>query len=314
MKIKNIQLKQTIGMRVIKTALAVTIGLYLSMLFNLNSPIFTSIASITSMKPSFAESFKDVKKRMFSSIFGVSLGFILSNVPVDDYIKPFIAGFGIILVIYILQVFHMKEMSLLSSIVFTASFLSKSDKLIYGVNRIIGTFLGIIIGVTINYLISSPNIYEDFLNSARKTTDICLKTCEQLFLSTKDFDFYEFERAYTHTEEIYELLLLEIDTPFHGEINLKLSTDIIKLLTEIYLRLHLINNISKEPDINEDNRQHISDLYKYTILYSGNLSGDLNTVYNYHINIIFKNINELQKLIGVNNGKRRKQVNSTKKI
>lgn len=306
MKIKNIQFKQTIGMRVIKTALAVTIGLYISMLLNLNSPIFTSIASITSMKPSFAESFKDVKKRMFSSIFGVSLGFILSNVPIDDYIKPFIAGFGIILVIYILQVFHMKEMSLLSSIVFAASFLSKSDKLIYGVNRIIGTFLGIVIGVTINYLISSPNVYEDFLDSAKKTTDIAIRICEELLLTTRDFDFLEFENAYAHTEKIYELLLLEINVPFHSEINLKHSTKIKKILTEVYLRLHLLTNISKQPNINEKNQKHISEVYNYTTLYYGNLSGDLNTVYNYHIDIVFKHIDELQKLLGADNGKKYK--------
>lgn len=307
MRLKDIDFKQTIGMRIIKTALAVTIGLYLSMLLNLNSPIFTSIASITSMKPSFAESFKDVKKRMFTAIFGVSLGFILGSINVPEYISPFVAGFGIIIIIYILQVFKIKDMASMSCIVFIASFLSNTDKIIYGVNRIVGTFLGIVVGVAINYLISSPDIYEDFIEEAKKTTKIATNTSKELFLYKGIRDISAFEMSYHKTDKFFGLLLKELDTPIHGKINLSLSKNIIKLLTNIDLRLNLLSNIKKGPNISDENIDLIADIYKYTILFPGELYGDLNTVYNYHMNVIFKNIKELNMLIGENNGQRNKQ-------
>lgn len=305
MDFKEIELKQTIGMRIIKTALAVTIGLYLSMLFNLNSPIFTTIASITSMKPSFAESFKDVKKRMFTAIFGVTLGFILGSINVDEYISPFVAGFGIIIVIYILQVFKMKDMASMSCIVFIASFLSNTDKVIYGINRIVATFVGIVVGVLVNYLISSPNIYEDFLEATKKTTTIASTTAKNLFLTTKDKNILYFEQSYKICEKTFSLLLKELDTPIHGKIDLELSKNIMRLLTNIDLRFSLLYNIKKSPVITDDNLDLIAKLYKYTIIFPGKLEGDLNTVYNYHMNIIFKNIDELNKLIGELDGQRK---------
>lgn len=298
MDFKEIEMKQTIGMRTIKTALAVTIGLYLSMLFNLNSPIFTSIASITSMKPSFAESFSDVKKRMFTAIFGVSLGFILGSINVSEYISPFIAGLGIIIIIYILQVFKIRDMASMSCIVFIASFLSNTDKIIYGVNRIVGTFLGIVVGVLVNYLISSPNIYEDFLEVSRHANNIATLTARELFLSKDNHNISEFEIAYKKVEKTFGLLIKELDTPMHGKINLELSKTIMKLLTNIDLRLNLLSNIKKGPEMNEENIELIKKLYNYSILFPGDLEGDLNTVYNYHMNVIIKNIDELNKLIG----------------
>ena len=81
MAIKNkIDYKYRIGMRAIKTALAVLIGLYISYLLNLNSPIFVSIAAVSSMKPSMSESLDDMKKRLFTAVIGVIIGYLASKI------------------------------------------------------------------------------------------------------------------------------------------------------------------------------------------------------------------------------------------
>ena len=154
MAIKNkLDYKYRIGMRAFKTALAVVIGLYLSYLLNLDSPIFVSIAAVSSMKPSMSESLQDTKKRAFTCVFGVILGYLSSIISVPEFVEPLIAGLGILITIYILVVFKMKDMTQLSCIVFVASFSSNSDKFYYATNRIIGTFVGIIVGVLVNYFI-----------------------------------------------------------------------------------------------------------------------------------------------------------------
>lgn len=183
MAIKNkIDYKYRIGMRTLKTALAVVIGLYISYLLDLDSAIFVSIAAVSTMKPSMSESLEDFKKRLFTCVFGVMVGYFFSKISVVEYLEPLIAGLGILLTIYILVVVKMKDMTQLSCIVFVASFCSNSDKFYYATNRIIGTVIGIIVGVLVNYFISSPNVWEDFYSCSEKLLQV-----KQLGLETNSF-------------------------------------------------------------------------------------------------------------------------------
>lgn len=159
MAIKNkFDYKYRIGMRAIKTALAVVIGLFISDFFKLNSQIFVAIAAVSSMKPSMSESLDDMKKRLFTAVIGVIIGYLASKISLPLLLEPLIAGLGVLIIIYILAILKMRDMTQLSCIVFVASFCSDSDKVVYAFNRILGTVIGVLVGVLVNYYISSPNI------------------------------------------------------------------------------------------------------------------------------------------------------------
>ncbi|MDU3457107.1 MAG: aromatic acid exporter family protein [Peptoniphilus harei] len=296
MTIKNkIDYKYRIGMRTLKTALAVVIGLYISYLLDLDSAIFVSIAAVSTMKPSMSESLEDFKKRLFTCVFGVMVGYFFSKISVVEYLEPLIAGLGILLTIYILVVVKMKDMTQLSCIVFVASFCSNSDKFYYATNRIIGTVIGIIVGVLVNYFISSPNVWEDFILAARscyRSSNLVLKQ----ILSGEKVDLSEFNRELASATKLYKLLEKEADTPFQYRYK-KISREkrIMSLIESISVRLEVVENMDAGHFSFEVSQEALKR-YDLEEEYSSNLDVE-DRVYNYHIEYILKYMDQLKEEI-----------------
>lgn len=296
MTIKNkIDYKYRIGMRTLKTALAVVIGLYISYLLDLDSAIFVSIAAVSTMKPSMSESLEDFKKRLFTCVFGVMVGYFFSKISVVEYLEPLIAGLGILLTIYILVVVKMKDMTQLSCIVFVASFCSNSDKFYYATNRIIGTVIGIIVGVLVNYFISSPNVWEDFILAARscyRSSNLVLKQ----ILSGEKVDLIEFNRELASATKLYKLLEKEADTPFQYRYK-KISREkrIMSLIESISVRLEVVENMDADHFSFEVSQEALKR-YDLEEEYSSDLDVE-DRVYNYHIEYILKYMDQLKEEI-----------------
>ncbi len=296
MTIKNkIDYKYRIGMRTLKTALAVVIGLYISYLLDLDSAIFVSIAAVSTMKPSMSESLEDFKKRLFTCVFGVMVGYFFSKISVVEYLEPLIAGLGILLTIYILVVVKMKDMTQLSCIVFVASFCSNSDKFYYATNRIIGTVIGIIVGVLVNYFISSPNVWEDFILAARscyRSSNLVLKQ----ILSEEKVDLSEFNRELASATKLYKLLEKEADTPFQYRYK-KISREkrIMSLIESISVRLEVVENMNADHFSFEVSQEALKR-YDLEEEYSSDLDVE-DRVYNYHIEYILKYMDQLKEEI-----------------
>lgn len=295
MAIKNkIDYKYRIGMRAIKTALAVVIGLYISYLFNLNSPIFVSIAAVSSMKPSMSESLSDMKKRLFTCIFGVILGYLSSIISVPDFVEPLIAGVGILITIYILSVVKMRDMAQLSCIVFVASFCSNSDKAFYAVNRILGTILGVLVGVLVNYFISSPNIWEDFILVSKKCYQSANRVLREIIYD-KRANLSDFNSNLSSANTLYKLLENEVKTPFHHDHTIEKETKIVSLLESISVRLEVINNMNANY-LSDKVSQEVKSRYDLDEPTSHNLT-EVDSVYNYHIEYILRYMDELKELV-----------------
>lgn len=296
MTIKNkIDYKYRIGMRTLKTSLAVVIGLYISYLLDLDSAIFVSIAAVSTMKPSMSESLEDFKKRLFTCVFGVMVGYFFSKISVVEYLEPLIAGLGILLTIYILVVVKMKDMTQLSCIVFIASFCSNSDKFYYATNRIIGTVIGIIVGVLVNYFISSPNVWEDFILAARscyRSSNLVLKQ----ILSGEKVDLSEFNRELASATKLFKLLEKEADTPFQYRYK-KISREkrIMSLIESISVRLEVVENMNADHFSFEVSQEALKR-YDLEEEYSSDLDVE-DRVYNYHIEYILKYMDQLKEEI-----------------
>lgn len=298
-KNKNINLKRPIGMRTIKTALAVTISLYISQMLNLGAPIFTAIASISTMKASISESFNDVSRRLFTAVFGVVLGYLFSLIPLGEEFLPLLAGIGIIIIIYMLQVLNLKRMIILSCIVFVASLCAESNKLVYGINRIIGTFVGIAVSVPINYLISAPNLSQNYLRQAKSLTELSKMFLLEL-ITKSDHKITDFEIEYNKLNEIYKTIISEKSMPVHGELLPVTTEKIMKLFDDISFRFHILNSIKERPHVEKESQKMVESMLRLNIFTEGQLEGDLNSVYNFHIKKIISNLNELEKIIGDN--------------
>lgn len=284
-------------MRTIKTAIAVSLGLYISHLLGLDSPIFVSISSITTMQRSYSETIDSVRVRVITAIIGIILGFVLSLITDDPMIRPIIAGFGVLLCIVILLHFDLQRMISLTTIVFIASYVAKSDKLVYGINRVIGTVLGVFISLVVNFLISSPKIEKDFNEILDSTYQDMFRMARQILLMQNHPSLANLRTEIESANEYYELMNEEINHLHLPDEELHLQTQIVDELNEVYINLRIVNLMRNDfPNLTWTNRALIEDLFHFTVLLDGTMDGSKNIVYNYHINSLLTHLQNIEEI------------------
>lgn len=146
---------EKVGMRNIKTAIAVFISIILSKLFKMEYPFYAAIAAIISMQSSVEESFKTGRNRMLGTSIGAAVGFVCALINPGN---AFVSAIGIVIVIYLCNLIKWKEASSIGGVVFLAIMLNLkgNNPLWYSINRLLDTFLGIIVAIAVNYFIIPP--------------------------------------------------------------------------------------------------------------------------------------------------------------
>lgn len=155
---------EKIGMRTIKTAFAVSFTIFIAQLLNLQSPFFAGIAAIIAMQSSVSKSFNMAKNRMLSTILGAIIALLFSLIAPEN---PFFIAIGIIIIIYLCNMFNWKKSIQLSAMVFLSILLNHEEgsRVNYALYRTLDTFIGLVIGTLINYFILPPNIEDNIKTS-----------------------------------------------------------------------------------------------------------------------------------------------------
>lgn len=155
-----------IGMRTFKTALAVIVTLFICDLLNITNPFFATIAAIIAMETSVSGSLLIARERMYGTVIGAAIALLFTLLFPVNYIT---IGLGVLLVIYICDVFQWQNTIKISNIVFIAILLGfeESGQVQYAVFRTLDTLLGLTVGTLVNYFVY-PHKVEITLN---KTMD-----------------------------------------------------------------------------------------------------------------------------------------------
>ena len=142
-----------VGGRNIKTAISVFICISIFQLLNSPYPFYVCIAAVICMQKSVHNSFVIGKNRMIGTVIGGFIGYILF---VSMGNSALVCGLGIILVIYSCNLFNQDGSVAISCIVFIAIMtnLKGIPAHIYAVNRVIDTFIGILVSIFINRFIN----------------------------------------------------------------------------------------------------------------------------------------------------------------
>ncbi|EOU1725198.1 aromatic acid exporter family protein [Clostridium perfringens] len=144
-----------IGARNLKTALAVTLCIGFFELIHRQYPFYACIAAVICMKDTVENSYKMGKSRMIGTVTGGLVGLALTFIALNFNLTRFsgiITGIGIVITIYLLNVFNRKGSVSIACIVLIAIMTNLHGKApyAYAVDRIIDTFIGIIIALLIN--------------------------------------------------------------------------------------------------------------------------------------------------------------------
>ena len=288
-------IKNKVGMRTVKTGISVSLGMLLAQLFNLRSPIFVIIGAIMSMRASVSESFIMGKDRMLGTLVGAAIGLITSNIFPQNAL---FLGLGIIIIIYIHNLFNWKPSISLSAIVFSVIFINTGPgQLSYAANRTLDTFVGIAVSMLVNYFIASPNKESLFLEGIK---DIYQDSKEILYniVRGKSIDVEEIKKTIGSSEEEYDALKQDIDMNFYKTDSEGNLNRIILILDDIYNNIRTLSKIKTEPVLTIENIKMMQELYNLAVLTNFDYElEDLDIVYNYHLKELLSDLLYMEKFL-----------------
>lgn len=157
-----------IGLRNIKTALAVFICMILFPLISKDSnPFYACIAAVICMKDTVPSTFKIGVDRILGTVMGGLLGvvciFIIEKFPYLSSFNAILTAIGIIILIYICTCINKPGSVTISCIVLIGIMVNHigPESYAYAVGRSIDTTIGILVAFLVNKYINPPKEKED---------------------------------------------------------------------------------------------------------------------------------------------------------
>lgn len=288
---------EKVGLRTLKTALAVSLTIFLSQILNLRSPFFAGIAAITAMQSSVSESFSTGKDRMFSTILGGIIALLFSLVAPEN---PFFIGLGIIIIIYLCNIFGWKQSVQLSGMVFLSIIINyeEGSRVDYAFYRTVDTLFGLIIGTLINYFVLPPNLEDKMVESVHKMYDLTKDMIECAIWKGEDLELETLRKDLVNVEENYNVLKREIKLNLYKTDTSNNLETIFDLFENIYSNLSTIYTINKTSYVNEENKESLEKLFNKEVPISKMESqGEISLIFNYHLKKIIENLNHIKNLL-----------------
>ncbi len=190
-----------IGMRNIKTTLSVFLCLLLFDLISRENSIYACVAAVICMQNTIVDSLEKGVSRVLGTIVGGLVGifvlFVVSEVfVVSEEMMIFIIPLGIILLIEICVMIDQKQAVVISCVVYLSILISKNRDggyVLYTVNRVLDTSVGIIIALLVNKYVVMPERLRNFINFSKNNQDeIIIDVIEdESHIKTEDMDLNE---------------------------------------------------------------------------------------------------------------------------
>lgn len=292
-----------IGMRTIKTALAVSLAIFISQLLNLKSPFFVGIAAIISMKASVSESLSIGKDRMLGTVFGAIVAIIFSYISPTNVIS---IGIGIVIIIYICNLLGWGKAIQISTMVFLVILLNYTEgsRINYAIYRTMDTLIGLIIGTLINYFFVPPDTYyENLLKKSigdmyHKLKDVL----ENLIWNKEKTSLDELKKHLLTIEEDYKILNKDSKLKIRKQKEISTSKSsfekAINSIENIYSHLTILFHMEKTSPLNENNKNSLEKLFRRK-LEEETILDEMAIIYNYHIRKILDELKTLELIVGL---------------
>lgn len=285
-----------VGMRTVKTIIAVVLTLEISKLLNINSPILAGIAAIMTVESSVSKSFKTAKHRMYGTILGGLVALIITSFAPANFLTT---AMGLFIILYISNLMDWESSVRMAMIVFLVIIVSyeEGDRLLYAFNRTIDTFLGVIIGTTINYFIRPPKvdmkidvIIENMIKEIREYIDVLVWENSKPHLDA-------FTKEIIYIEENYEILKEDVRFKVNTDECLTDYEKIFNMFQSIQSHFRVIKLLDKRLYIEKENRELLGSMFTKDIpKIIKTEKEELDIIYNYHLKEILKNLNKIEDI------------------
>lgn len=245
-----------LGMRTIKTAVAVAIALLISELLNITNPLLAAIAAIIAMESSISVTFSTVKDRIYSTILGAILALVFSLIFPINWLSM---GFGILIVIYVCNLFGWQGTIKISTIVFIAILLGyeEGNKWQYALFRIFDTMIGLSVSTLINYYVFPHNMGGEIYKVVDDLVPDLNKILETIGSHEENFDLDTLRRDLFLLEDRFNILKKDIKLHVNPAYDSETFNGIIERLEMLYVHLAVIDNLNHQEGNNVIMEYHI---------------------------------------------------------
>lgn len=225
-----------IGMRNIKTGIAVFFATLAGYLGIVETPIYTVSVCIFSIKNTMKDTFEVSWSRILGTLLGGLIGYLSTFIFKGNIIS---ATLGVVLIIHICNMLKISDASAVASVTFISICLGVGNNkaLDYSIMRTIDTLVGVIIALVVNYTVSRPQYTQYLLESFNSTYNDFLKIIYSM-IKSKDFSssYTKLNKNYSYLQEYYSQLIDEI--PYSDGI-----LDLSKLYSNFDICEQLIHHI-----------------------------------------------------------------------
>lgn len=271
-----------IDKKMLKIALAVFLSVLVSQLFKLQSSFFAAIAVVFCMNNSFYTSYKAGLYRMCGTLVGASAGILVVWIHPNDAL---LCGVGTLVYVLVCKLVHIEKTIPTAGVVFAAIMLTLGNKnpFLYSLNRVIDTFVGIIIAVIISYAVF-PN--ENIIKIRRNIQSISQKIQASAlqFLSVgQNVDFDRLRSELINSIHLLDTYKQEFNPKMKANSDLVKITDELLLLRQILKNLDTIAELKPQSTLNTKNKDRLCALHIDFIQADYTFDEQASVVYNYHV-------------------------------
>ncbi|SHE82389.1 FUSC family protein [Alkalibacter saccharofermentans] len=281
-----------LGMRNVKTAIAVLICLLLGELLNMDSPFYVVIAAMISMESSVMNSFDVGKNRVMGTVLGALLGMGFAYIDPGNLI---LTSIGITIIIYICNLFKWNKSIVIAGVVFLSIMLEMAEGSILAnsLNRIADTILGLGVGLAVNYLIFPYDFEKTIKTQADALVEIIKQDVNDAFCTNEKVDLEKFREALNSLSDEINDYRAEFAMKKKNARSLAEKRKLLERFDSIYTHLKVMDKISKRPVLSDENLQQLEDLHFEGADTYQHESKAFKNVYNYHAEALLEKMKEL---------------------
>lgn len=278
----------TLGPRVIKTGIAVTLALYICSIFNLDSAIFAGVAAIFTIQPSIYRTWKQVWDQVQTNTVGAAIALIalyfLGNDPI---------AIGLVMIIVILISLKLKmEATISLTLVTVLAIMSApgNEEWYFALHRFGIILIGMTSALLVNILIYPPKYKKNYLikvHTVFRNMSLLMTTAVSNEMTEKSYQNHmkELENDILKLEEQYQLFDEEREKMAKvNNMNLReivVFKQMLKSLQQGFLVLENIEDFYFQCKPSEQENQvfdqHIEFLVKYHELFLLKYDGKIKT-------------------------------------
>src|SRR5699024_6886212 len=286
-----------VGMRTIKTVIAVILTLIVSEIFGLNSPILASIAAVMIMEGSVSESLSSGKNRMYGTIIGGAIGLVILYIGPGNFL---FIGIGLVLIINICNRLKIEDAARMAMVVFLVIVLdyTEVDAFNYAINRTFDTLVGVVISIAVNYIIRPPRIERKI---KRLLDDMYLEVqylVKKLAWEEHFGSLDNLRKQINMMEENYEVYMDDIKLQTRLENHISSYQKLFNHFEKIRNHLSAIKYIKEHPHINEKNQEFLERYFNKKLPRQDNTeTDDLDFIYNFHLEEVLNRFEAIEKIL-----------------